>query len=222
MSAYNKIYPAIWFYLLLAVFSRAAAQPVTVVRIHYGGGGDWYGNKTTWKNILSRAGQDLGIETQPREVFYRIGDPEFEKYPIAYIAGHGNISFSDAEAAALRVYLTAGGFLIADDDFGMDISFRREMKKVFPELNFVELPFAHPIYHCHFRFDRGLPKIHEHAGGPAKGLGLIYEGRLVCFYSLNTDLSDGCEDADIHNDPPEVREQALRMALNILLFALLN
>jgi len=203
-------------------FSGVFAQPVSVVRIHYGGGGDWYGNKTTWKNILARFTREIGSETQPREVAYRISDPEFKKYPIAYLAGHGNISFTDAEASELRRYLESGGFLFADDDYGIDVSFRREMKKVFPELNFVELPFAHPIYHTYYQFDRGLPKIHEHDGGAPKGFGLIYKERLVCFYSWNTDISDGCEDADIHNDPPDVREQAMRMAVNILLYALLN
>ncbi|HES59738.1 MAG TPA: DUF4159 domain-containing protein, partial [Caldithrix sp.] len=140
----------------------------------------------------------------------------------AYIAGHGNISFDEDEIIKLRSYLIHGGFLIADDDYGMNLSFRREMKKVFPELNFVELPFSHLIYHIHYHFDQGLPKIHEHDGGPPKGYGLIYEGRLVCFYSFNTDLSDGCENQEIHNDPPEKHEQALRMMVNIVLYALIN
>ena len=115
-----------------------------------------------------------------------------------------------------------GGFLIADDDYGMDLSFRREMKKVFPELNFVELPFSHPIYHFYYEFDQGLPKIHEHDGGAPKGYGLIFEERLVCFYSFNTDLSDGCENPEIHNDPSEKHEQALKMMVNIILYAMLN
>lgn len=205
---------------LLAV--HLYGQAITPVRIHYSGGGDWYGNKTTWKNILEQAARDLNIETSSRETAYRITDAEFEQYPISYIAGHGNVTFSDLEAQSLRRYLLAGGFLFADDDFGMDVSFRREMKKVFPELNFVELPFSHPIYHVLYQFEQGLPKVHEHAGGAPKGLGLIYENRLVCFYSLNADISDGCEDVEIHNDPPAIRQQALNMAVNILLYALLN
>ena len=207
---------------LLFFVNLVFGQMVTPVRIHYSGGGDWYGNKTTWRNILSRVRQEFDIEVARREVAHRITDPEFFQYPIAYIAGHGNIRFSDQEVRLLRKYLTSGGFLFADDDYGMDASFRREMKKVFPELNFVELPFSHPIYHIYYQFSHGLPKVHEHAGGPPKGFGLFYQGRLVCFYSWNTDISDGCEDAEIHGDPPDIREQALKMAVNIFLYALLN
>ena len=214
---------AIYLVLLILMYHAPIfGQKITPVRIHYGGGGDWYGNKTTWVNILARARSELGLNTAKREVAYKISDPEFFEYPLAYIAGHGNIVFSESEASKLRRYLEGGGFLFADDDYGMDKSFRREMKKVFPELDFVELPFDHPIYHNHYQFNRGLPKIHEHDGGPPKGWGLIYRERLVCFYSFNTDLSDGCEDAGIHNDPPQTRELAMRMALNILLYALTN
>jgi len=211
---------SLFFFLLQICFSNA--QEIAPVRIHYSGGGDWYGNKTTWKNILRKAERELNLSIQKKEIAYKILDPEFSSSPIAYIAGHGNIHFSSDESAALRQYLISGGFLFADDDYGMDKSFRKQMSKVFPELNFVELPFLHPIYKTVYRFTNGLPKIHEHDGGPAKGLGLIYEGRLVCFYSFNTDLSDGCEDEQIHNDEPQIREQALRMALNILVYALLN
>ncbi len=210
------------FALIMFALKPIFAQEVTPVRIKYDGGGDWYGNKTTWKNILSKAEDVLGLEVTDREAAYRILDPEFRQYPIAYISGHGNIHFSEREAHALREYLINGGFLFADDDYGMDQSFRREMKKVFPELEFVDLPFSHTIYHIFYQFDKGLPKIHEHDGGPPRGLGLIYEDRLVCFYSLNTDISDGCEDPEIHNDPPDVRSKALKMALNILLYAILN
>lgn len=207
---------------ILLLWSVSISQSITPVRIQYGGGGDWYGNKTTWVNILNKVKNEYHIPVGSREVSYRITDPEFRQHPISYIAGHGNISFTDEEAAALRVYLTEGGFLFADDDYGMDKSFRREMKKVFPELNFTELPFSHPIYHVIYNFDRGLPKIHEHAGGAPAGYGLIHEGRLVCFYSFNTDISDGCEDPEIHNDPQETRVRALEMAVNIFMYALLN
>ena len=210
----------IFFLILIVGFAKA--QPLVPERIHYSGGGDWYGNKTTWRNILHRVKQVFDLNVGEREVAHRITDPEFLKYPIAYISGHGNIYFSPQEVKILRRYLISGGFLYADDDFGMDPSFRREMKKVFPELKFVELPFSHPIYHIYYQFDHGLPKVHEHYGGPPKGFGLIYQGRLVCFYSWNTDISDGCEDAEIHGDPPEIREQALRMAVNIFLYAVLN
>ena len=200
--------------------AKEAADAVSVMRIKYDGGGDWYGNKTTFVNLFERLKNVTGIETTYKEQSASITDENFFSHPIAYIAGHGNIKFSDAEAQRLRTYLTGGGFLFADDDYGMDKSFRREMKKVFPELKFVELPFNHEIYHQHYDFPGGLPKIHEHAGGPPRGLGLIYEGRLVVFYSFNTDISDGCENEEIHNDPPEKRESALRMGVNILLYAL--
>lgn len=208
------------FILLFLALQIVSAQEIIPVRIHYQGGGDWYGNKTTWNNILSRVQRDLSINTAKREVAYKISDPEFIHYPFAYLSGHGNVSFSDEEARKLRKYLIAGGFLFADDDYGMDKSFRREMKKVFPELQFVELPFSHPIYHNFYQFKNGLPKIHEHNGGPPKGLGLIYGERLVCFYSFNTDISDGCEDSGIHDDPAGIREKAMRMAVNILYYAL--
>ena len=163
----------------------------------------------------------MNIATAEKEYVSKILEPEFKKAPIAYLSGHGNISFNGQERKALREYLIAGGFLFADDDYGMDPSFRREMRKVFPELNFMELPFNHPIYNVYFKFPNGLPKIHEHAGGPPMGLGLVYNDRLVVFYSFNTDLSDGCENREIHNDPEEKREAALKMGVNILLYALL-
>jgi len=216
------MYKILIFFLLSLLLNHVSAQETRPVRIHYDGGGDWYGNKTTWQNILKKVRTEFGLNTAKDEIAYRITDPEFKQYPIAYIAGHGNISFSDAETELLRNYLVNGGFLFADDDYGMDISFRREMKKVFPELNFVEIPFSHPLYHTYFNFDQGLPKVHEHAGGPPKGFGLFYKNRMVCFYSFNTDISDGCENEEIHHDPASIREQALRMAVNIFIYALLN
>ncbi|RMH63462.1 MAG: DUF4159 domain-containing protein [Calditrichaeota bacterium] len=209
-----------YLFLLVILCAYLPAQTVRPVRIHYSGGGDWYGNKTTWKNILNKARSVLNINSARREYAARITDPEFSDAPIAYIAGHGRVSFSQEEAQRLRLYLTRGGFLFADDDYGMDVSFRQAMKKVFPELDFVTVPFSHPIYHTVYDFPNGLPKIHEHAGGPPQGLGLFFEGRLVCFYSFNTDISDGCEAPDIHKDPAEKRAQALKMAVNILAYAL--
>ena len=222
INSYRKIFKKILLLFLIISLHGLYAQKIIPVRIHYGGGGDWYGNKTTWRNILSIVKKEFSINVGERETAHKISDPEFNLYPIAYIAGHGNIRFTNEEAAILRRYLSSGGFLFADDDYGMDVSFRREMKKVFPELNFVELPFSHPIYHIYYEFKHGLPKVHEHAGGPPHGYGLILDGRLVCFYSFNTDISDGCEDPEIHNDPQPVRIQALKMAVNIFLYALLN
>jgi hypothetical protein len=208
--------------ILLIVHAQEEINIFSVVRIKYDGGGDWYGNKTTFVNLFEKMSRELGIKCTYKENVAEILDESFFNYPVAYIAGHGNIKFSEEEVSRLRTYLVSGGFLFADDDYGMDKSFRREMKKVFPELNFIELPFDHPIYHIQFQFNQGLPKIHEHDGGPPKGLGLIYEGRLIVFYSFNTDISDGCEDSEIHNDPPEVHEEALRMGINILVYALIN
>ena len=203
-------------------FSQTDINKLSVVRIKYDGGGDWYGNKTTFVNLFEKISNELNINTTYKEAVAEVMDENFFNYPIAYIAGHGNIKFSDEEVQKLRNYLISGGFLFADDDYGMDLSFRREMKKVFPELNFVEIPFSHSIYHIYFDFPDGLPKIHEHAGGPPHGLALFYQDRMIVFYSLNTDISDGCEDVDIHNDPSEKRESALKMGINILLYALLH
>jgi hypothetical protein len=210
-------------FTISALFSAADdISQISVVRIKYSGGGDWYGNKTTFINLFKRLNSEQQINVPVKENHSEIMDENFFNHPIAYLAGHGNIRFSDQEVSRLRTYLTSGGFLFADDDFGMDISFRREMKKVFPELKFVELPFNHPIYQIYYKFPNGLPKIHEHAGGPPQGLGLIYENKLIVFYSFNTDISDGCEDPEIHSDPPEKREAALRMGMNILIYALIH
>lgn len=195
---------------------------ITITRIKYRGGGDWYGNRTTFINLFQHMRQNTNVKTSEREVTMEIADRNFFRYPIAYIAGHGNIKFSEEEVVRLRKYLTSGGFLWADDDYGMDFSFRREMKRVFPELDWIELPFSHPIYHIFYQFPNGLPKIHKHDGGPPGGFALFYEGRMVAFYSWNTDISDGCEDPDVHGDPAELRESALQMGTNIILWALTN
>jgi len=215
------ILKSIFILLSILQLSQNSLVEFSVVRIKYSGGGDWYGNKTTFVNLFDKMQKDIGIHTTYKEISAGILDESFFNFPVAYIAGHGNIKFNDDEIKRLRTYLISGGFLFADDDYGMDVSFRREMKKVFPELNFVELPFNHPIYNIYYRFSNGLPKIHAHAGGPPRGLGLIYEERLVVFYSFNTDISDGCEDPDIHNDTAEKREAALKMGVNILLYGLL-
>jgi len=208
-------------YFLSYIHAQDNINAFSVVRIKYDGGGDWYGNKTTFINLFEKMSQELGIKCTYKEAAAEILDESFFNYPVAYLAGHGNIKFREEEVSRLRTYLTSGGFLFADDDYGMDRSFRREMKRIFPELNFIELPFDHPIYHIYYKFDQGLPKIHEHDGGPPKGLGLIYKGKLVVFYSFNTDISDGCEDEEIHKDPTDKREAALRMGINILVYALL-
>jgi hypothetical protein len=194
----------------------------TIARIKYGGGGDWYGNQTSLNNVLKFLKENTNIDVADKEVTIEIKDEQLFNYPFIYIAGHGNIKFTDQEVIRLRTYLINGGFLFADDDYGMDKFFRREMKKVFPDKEFVELPFSHEIYNNHFSFPNGLPKIHEHDGGPPHGYGIFHEGRLVVFYSFNTDISDGCENFEIHKDPPEKHISALKMATNIIVWALSN
>lgn len=216
-----RLIPFLLVLILLNTFLYAQ-MPVTAVRIKYDGGGDWYGNRTTFVNLFRFIRENTNVTTGEKEIALRITDRDFFKYPFAYISGHGNIKLSDEEVSRLREYLIKGGFLWADDDFGMDPSFRREMKKVFPDLDWVELPFSHDIFSVFYQFPNGLPKIHKHAGGPPRGYGLFFEGRMVAFYSFNTDISDGCEDPDIHNDPPEVRRSALQMGTNIILWSLLN
>jgi len=193
----------------------------SIARLKYGGGGDWYSNPSSLPNLLRALKERTGIAVEAdREARVEIMAEELFDYPMLYMNGHGTVRFSDAEAARLRRYLEGGGFLWADDNYGMDKSFRKEIAKVFPDSPLVELPFSHEIYHMMYDFPAGLPKIHEHDGGPARGLGIIHEGRLVVFYTFDTDIGDGLEDPDVHGDPPEKREAALRTAINIVLYAM--
>jgi len=197
--------------------SRAA---VTVARLKYGGGGDWYANPTSLPNLLTalRSRTEIDVAADPATV--SLDDEALFLYPIIHMTGHGRVAFTDLEAANLRRYLERGGFLWADDNYGMDSHFRAAMGKVLPEASLVELPFDHEIYHSFYRFPDGLPKIHEHDGGPPHGYGMFHEGRLVVFYSFNTDIGDGMEDSEVHNDPPEKHEAALRMGINVVVYAL--
>jgi hypothetical protein len=199
---------------------NAGESRFTIGRVHYRGGGDWYGNKTSLVNMLRNFSKVSGLPVANKEVVVKLDDPYFFNYPLLYLAGHGNVVFSEREAFLLREYLINGGFLYADDDYGMDKYFRAEMKKVFPELDFVEVPFNDPLFSQPFSFPGGAPKIHEHHGGPPEVLGLYYNGRLVTLYTYNTDISDGCEDEGIHDDPAEKRAMALRFSANILFRAL--
>lgn len=209
--------------LLLIVFgllSLSFAPPtIKIAKVKYSGGGDWYANKTSLPNLVKFCNQNLGTNLVAEEDIVELGSADLFNYPFIHLTGHGNIVLNDQEVENLRKYLIAGGFLHADDNYGMNTFLRREMKKVFPELEFVELPFSHPIYHQKFSFDRGLPKVHEHDGKPAQGFGLIYKGKLVCFYSYECDLGNGWEDADVYNDPEIVRLKALQMGANIIQYA---
>jgi hypothetical protein len=211
-----------WLVLLLLVTlaSQAASEEFNIARLKYRGGGDWYSDPTSIPNLLERVRRDLGVETARDEVKLDIMNESLFNYPFAYMTGHGKVKFSDEEAARLRLYLTSGGFLWVDDNYGLDEHFRKEIRKVFPEEELVEMPFSHEIYHVVYDFPGGLPKIHEHHGGPPHGYGIVYEGRLVVFYSFNTDIGDGLEDAGVHDDPPDKREAAARMAVNIVAYAL--
>lgn len=202
--------------LLILSASYCHAQQMKLALMVYGGGGDWYANPTSLKNLAAFCNQNLKTNLSTQEAQIEVGSADIFNYPFIHATGHGRISFTDAEAQNLRLYLESGGFLHIDDNYGLDAYVRPEMKKVFPELDFVELPFTHPIYHQKYNFPNGLPKIHEHDGGPPHGYGLIYKGRLVCFYSFDTDLGDGWEDPEVHNDPPEKRQQALQMGANII------
>lgn len=213
----------LFFIVLLSVAfmsaERADAPTIKMGLLKYNGGGDWYANPTSLPNLAKFCNQSLGTNFDPDYGTVEVGSAELFNYPFVHMTGHGNVVFSDAEAENLRNYLVAGGFLHIDDNYGMDPFVRAAMKKVFPEQEFVELPFEHGIYQQEFEFTNGLPKIHKHDDKPAQGFGLFWEDRLVCFYTYESDLGDGWEDQDVHNDPQEVRMQALRMGANIVQYA---
>ena len=204
--------------ILLSILSlNSFAQDVQLGLLKYNGGGDWYSNlETSLPNLIKFTNIQLNTNINIEQSIVEVGSEEIFKYPFIHMTGHGNVVFSNADAENLRKYMLAGGFLHIDDNYGMDKFIRLEIKKVFPELEFVELPFSHPIYHQNFDFKNGLPKIHEHDNGYPKGYGLIYNGRLLCFYSFESDLGDGWESPSVHNDPEEKRNQALQMGANIL------
>jgi uncharacterized protein DUF4159 len=199
----------------------AGARAFGIARLKYGGGGDWYEDRTSMTNLLRAVRERMGIPiASDHEATVEPGAAALFQYPFVFACGHGNIKFTPAEVTNMARYLTSGGFLWVDDDYGIDPSIRREMKRVFPDAAFVELPFTHPLFAEPYSFPRGLPKIHEHDGGPAKAFGILRDGRLVVLYTYDTDLGDGLEDEEVHHDPPEKREAALRMGLNIVHYAL--
>lgn len=207
-------------FLLCTTTLVGQEDQLKMAKLKYNGGGDWYANKTALPNLARFCNENLKTAFDPQDAIVEAGSPEIFEYPFVYLTGHGNVVFSSSEAENIRNYLIAGGFLHIDDNYGLDPYIRLEMKKIFPELEFVQLPFDHPIYNQKFKFEKGLPKIHEHDNKPPQGFGLIYEGKLVCFYSYESDLGNGWEDKRIHNDPEEVRLKALRMGANIISFAL--
>ncbi len=184
--------------------------------LKYNGGGDWYANPTAVPNLVKYCNQQLGMNMGTDVPNVDVGSPDIFNYPWLDVTGHGNITFSPQEAQNLRNYLIGGGFLHISDNYGIDPFIRPALKLVFPELDLVELPFAHPIYHQKYDFPKGLPKIHEHNGKPAQGFALVWEGRVVCFYDYECDLGDGWEDPEVHNDPPELHRKALEMGANMV------
>ena len=195
------------FLILSTITVNAQTEQLKIAKLKYNGGGDWYANKTALSNLASFCNDLLNTNFDLNDATVDVSSPELFEYAYVYMTGHGNVVFSPSEAGNLRNYLIAGGFLHIDDNYGLDAYVRLEMKKVFPELEFIELPFNHPIYSQKFEFKEGLPKIHEHDNKPPQGFGLIYDGKLVCFYSYETDLGNGWEDQRIHNDPEEVRKR---------------
>lgn len=206
--------------LVLLMASASMGQGLKIAKLKYNGGGDWYANKTSLPNLIEFCNRNLKTRIQPREEVVEVGSLEIFAYPFVHMTGHGNVVFSPAEAANLRKYLEGGGFLHIDDNYGMDKFVRVEMKKVFPEYDFVELPHSHPIYHQRYNFPKGLPKVHEHDNKPPQGFGIMHQGRLVCFYSFECDLGNGWEDQSIYNDLEEVRQKALQMGANLVTYAL--
>jgi hypothetical protein len=197
-----------------------AGPPITIAQLQYGGGGDWYANPSGLPNLLKAIKERTGIPVADRPGRVKLTDAALWQYPYLYMTGHGNVAFSEEEVGILRRYLLAGGFLHVDDNYGLNESFRREIRKVFPDKELVELPLDHPVYRLLYDFPRGIPKIHKHDGKPAQGFGLFHEGRLILYYSYESDLGNGWEDPDTYGDPPEVREAALRMGVNLFLYAL--
>jgi len=212
-----------WFCIVFLLFAGVRAESqIKIAKLKYNGGGDWYANKTALPNLIKFCNQELGTNIASEEEVVEVGSQDLFSYPYVYMTGHGNVVFTSEEASNLRNYLIGGGFLHIDDNYGLDKFIRIELKKAFPELELVELPFDHAIYNQKFKFPKGLPKIHEHDGKPAQGFGLIYEGRLIVFYSFECDLGNGWEDQRIHNDPEEKRQQALRMGANLLTYSFTN
>ncbi|OIO66113.1 MAG: hypothetical protein AUJ47_01755 [Candidatus Marinimicrobia bacterium CG1_02_48_14] len=208
------------FWMLMAGSMSLAAQDFHITRLKYPGGGDWYANPSSLPNFITFIAENTNIPIDPNEYRTELTDGDLYNHPFLYMNGHGNVRFTDEEVRLLRDYLISGGFLHADDNYGMDESFRRQMKRVFPKKELVELPWDHPIFHCYFDFPKGCPKIHEHDGKPAQLLGLFDKGRLIVVYSYQSDLGDGWEDLEVHNDGPAKHEAALKMGTNIVVYAM--
>lgn len=208
------------FFMPTWLFTQKISSKIKLARVKYSGGSDWYNDPSGEINLLKFIQSNTNIPVEPVYEWVDLSSPNIFAYPILFVTGHGNINLTEREVKNLRTYLNNGGFLYIDDDYGLDQYIRREMKKVFPEQDFVELPFDHPIYHIHFKFEHGLPKIHEHDNKPPQGFGLFIDGRLCVFYTYESNLGDGWVDPEVYKDPPELREKALKMGTNIIVYAL--
>lgn len=214
------------FFLLLPAafifFASLAPPSYQIVRLKYSGGGDWYASPTSLPNLIRFSNKNLGTNFNEEENIVEAGSKDIFNFPFVHMTGHGNVIFNQQEAANLRNYMIAGGFLNINDSYGMKPFITKEMKKVFPELDFIELPPSHPIFHQKYDFPNGIPKIHEHDGKPAQAFGIIYNGRLVCFLNFESDLGDGWEDPEVHKDSEETRQKALKMGANIIQYVFMG
>ena len=206
--------------VILLLTNIILGQEFSIARVNYGGGGDWYCDPSSIPNILSYLTKNTSIKAAHDEYRIKLTTKELRGHPYLYMTGHGNIRFTDEEIIQLREYLMGGGFLHTDDNYGLNTSFRREMKRVFPDRDFVELPHDHAVFHSYFDMPNGLPKIHEHDGKPPQLFALYNEDRIMVIYSYESDLGDGWEDEEVHNDPSALRVAALQMGVNIIYFAL--
>ena len=215
---------ALLFALPIAPSPRELLAPraprLTVARLQYDGGGDWYSNPSSIPNLLRAIKERTTFAVEPNEARVTLMDDRLWDFPFLHVTGHGNMKLSDAEVVRLREYLGRGGFLHVDDNYGLDESFRRELKRVFPDRELVDVPLSHPIYHLIYDFPKGIPKIHEHDGKPARGFGIFLGNRLAVYYSSESDLGNGWEDVGTYNDPPELHEAALRMGVNLFVYAM--
>ncbi len=221
----RRFLPYAVFLSLLGLSAESASQTrmesqFRIGRLKYDGGGDWYNDPSAEVNLLSYVRSAAGIDADPRYEFVELSSERLFSYPMLFMTGHGNVVFSPADILRLREYLQRGGFLYVDDDYGMDAAFRREMARVFPDRSLVELPFSHPLYSSFFEFPNGVPKTHEHDDKPPQGFGMFQDGRLVVFYTYESNPSDGWADPEIHGDPEPVRDEALRFGTNLVVWAL--
>ncbi len=220
---YHVVKPTVMlFFIVLLLFPCNFLFSQQVAILKYGGGGDWYANPTALPNLIEFSNNNIHTKIKKKPETVEASSIDISNYPIIFMTGHGNVIFSEEAVENLKTYLISGGFLHISDNYGLDQYIRKEIKKIFPELDFKEIPYNHEIYHQTFNFENGLPKIHEHDNNPPQGLGLFFEGRLICFYDYESDLSDGWEDEEVHNDNYEIREKALKMGANIIEYSFKN